>query len=84
MTTNKMRDPLLRLLASLPPATPPAALDERVRSRCHIVLERRRLPSQRRELPIIPAGLLNAALAITAGMYAAAAALEALRLVAML
>jgi hypothetical protein len=85
MTTNEMRDPILRLLASLPAAIPPATLDQRVRSRCHVALARRhRLPVHRTQLPIIPAGVINATLAITAGIYAAAAALEALRLVGML
>jgi hypothetical protein len=80
-----MADPILRLLASLPPATPPPTLDQRVRSRCHFALaRRRRLPAHRSELPIIPAAAINATLAITAGIYAAAAALEALRLAGML
>ena len=85
MTTNEMRDPVLRLLASLPSAAPSAALDQRIRSRCHAVLGRQhRLPAHRRELALIPAGVINATLAITAGIYAAAAALEALRLAGML
>ena len=85
MTTNEMPDPMLRLLAALPPATPPTASDQRIRSRCHLVLERQqRSRAYRRELAIIPAGVIHATLAITAGIYAAAAALEALQLAGML
>jgi hypothetical protein len=83
MTTNEMRDPIFRLLAGLPPATPPATLDRRIRSRCHLALERQhRLPAHRSA--IVPAGVITATLTIMAGIYAAAAALEALRLAGML
>ena len=87
MKTNEMRDPMLRLLANLPPAIPPDTdtLDRRVRSRCHVALERQhRSSAHRRGLVITAAGLVHATLAITAGIYAAAAALEALKLAGML
>ena len=85
MKTNDTRDPILRLLAGLPPATPPATLDRRVRSRCHIALERQQRSSAYRSEPgIIPSAVINAALAITAVSYGAAAAFEALQLVGIL
>ena len=85
MKTNEIRDPMLRLLANLPPAIPTATLNQRVRSRCHVVLERQqKSAAHRNERAIIQAGLINATLAITGGIYAAAAALEALRLAGVL
>jgi hypothetical protein len=75
MTTNETGDPILQLLARLPSATPPPAVDARVRSRCHRALEKERSR---------PPRLITAALTMTAGIYAAAAALETLRLVGLL
>ena len=83
MTTDERRDPILRLLADLPPATPPATRDERVRSRCHHVLARRQRVRARRSGGASP-GIFDATLIAAAGSYAAAAALEALRLASML
>ena len=85
MTTNETRDPILRLLASLPTATPPVTVDQRVRSRCHLALaERQRVPAHSTRSAMIPAGAIDTTLAITAGIYAAAAAVEALRLAGIL
>jgi hypothetical protein len=85
MTTHEMHDPILRLLATLPQTTPSAAFDGRVRAQCHAALVRqRRLAAHRREFAIRIARVINATLAITAGIYAAAAALEALTLAGML
>jgi hypothetical protein len=85
MTMNTAGDPILRLLATLPLVTPPVAFDERVRSRCYLALAARStVPVRRSHLARIAAGAMNATLAIAAGVYAAAAAFEALRLVGML
>lgn len=85
MTTNETGDPILRLLAGLPLATPPVALDQRVRARCYLALATRHaLPAHRSRFAMIAAGVMNATLAIAAGIYAAAAAFEALRLAGML
>ena len=80
MTTDERLDPILRLLADLPPATPMATRDARVRSRCHLVLARRQRVRARRSGLASP-GIFDATLIAAAGSYAAAAAFEALRLV---
>jgi hypothetical protein len=81
MTPHDDGDPILRLLSSLPRAVPPAASDQRVRSRCYVALAARHTPSQHRnEFAGIVPRLINAALAITGCIYAAAAGFEALRL----
>jgi hypothetical protein len=81
MATNETPDPILRLLSQLPSAVPPAAADLRIRSRCHIVLEQRHVPQAHRlSWPALFSRAVNPALGITGSIYAAAAALEALRL----
>ena len=84
MTTNETGDVMLQLLARLPSTAPPLAVDRRVRSRCYRALEKERSRGQRRRLMIIPSRVITAALAMTAGIYAAAVAVEALRLAGML
>jgi hypothetical protein len=83
MTPDERPDPMLRLLADLPLASPPAARDERVRSRCHVALARKRR-MRARESHKAPVRVFDATLIAAAGIYAAAAALEALRLARML
>jgi hypothetical protein len=75
MTTNETGDPILQLLARLPSTAPPPAVDARVRSRCHHALEKAKSR---------PPRLMTAALTMTAGIYAAATVLEALRLAGIL
>ena len=85
MTTNESGDPILRLLATLPAATPPVAFDERVRSRCYLALtSRHTVPGGRSKTSRISTAIINTALAIAAGVYAVAAAFEALRFARML
>jgi hypothetical protein len=84
MTTNDMPDPILRLLAHLPPAAPPTAIDQRVRSRCHRALEKQRSRAQPRASAAGSARVIDVALAMTAGIYAVAVAVEALRLAGVL
>jgi hypothetical protein len=85
MTTLDDRDPILRLLSSLPRAVPPKASDQRVRSRCYAVLAASHTPLERRdEFAGIAPRVIDAALALTGFIYAAAAGFEALRLAGLL
>ena len=84
MTTNEIPDPILRLLGNLPLAVPLADLDQSVRARCYRALEKQRLRAQRSASGASSAGVIDAALAMTAGIYAVAAAVEALRLAGVL
>jgi hypothetical protein len=79
MAIDEKLDPILRSLADLPRAVPLAARDERIRSRCHLVLARQRR-TLARESSAAPVRVFDATLIAAAGIYAAAAALEALRL----
>ena len=81
MKTNNVTDPDLDILATLSPAEPSRTCDERIRSRCHRALARRRpLPRHAGRSSNRVERLLNPALAVTAAIYAAAALLEGLRL----
>ena len=81
MIDEHARDPLLDLVARLPKAVPPPATAERVRARCHAVLNkqrhRRAAPPERRVEWI----LVDATALAGAFMYVAGAVAEAVKLI---
>lgn len=82
MTTAEKPDPLLRMLADLPPVVPTDARDRRMRARCHAAMARRegrRAPLGRARTAL--ARMIDAALAVGISLYGAAAVVEAVRLV---
>jgi hypothetical protein len=64
MDVEEMPDPILRALAGLRPVVPSKTHDDRVRSRCHDALARRRLRSVR-------ARAFDVALAAAVALYVA-------------
>ena len=62
------QDPVMALLSRLPQAEPRAAATERVRARCHGVLDRQK--TRRAPAPRGPgARLIDATLLVSAGLY---------------
>jgi hypothetical protein len=80
VTPGDSRDPLLRRLASLPSAVPPAASARRVRARCHAALARRSPHDTTRRPWTVGALVVNAAVIAALCIYLAQAAGEAFRL----
>jgi hypothetical protein len=77
---NDERDPILGLLARLPPAAPSAARVELARARSLVELEKRHrklAPSQNRK---VRGRVLDGMLYLACALYIAAAAIEALKL----
>ena len=75
-------DPLLASLARLPPASPGAARDARIRERCYRVLDRQAAARVRvRARRPVMARVADMMLAATLCAYAAMALLEASRLI---
>ena len=81
MINENTRDPLLDLVGRLPKAEPGVTSTERVRARCHAVMEKQRQgraePPDRRAAWI----LLDATLVAGAFMYVAGAVAEAFRII---
>ena len=81
MNDHVSSDPLIRLLADLPPIAPSVPRDRRVLSRCHAALERQvtaRSRAKRARRTLTDA--CDVALGAAVAFYAAVAVSEALRL----
>lgn len=85
MEANECNDPVLELLAGLPAVNTSVTSDQEVRSRCHIALAHRaKLEARPTQTTTLRPRLFCATLGITAGLYAVAVAVEALRLAGVL
>jgi hypothetical protein len=77
---DDLRDPMLELLARLPPSAPSAARAEFVRARSLLALEKRRQKRTATQDPKSGGRVVDGALYFACVAYIAAAAFEALKL----
>lgn len=77
--TGDAHDPLLSLLARLPPAAPSAARGALVRSRSRVALEKKFQQRADRQEPQASGRAADAALLLACVAYVAAAALEVIK-----
>jgi hypothetical protein len=80
MSQEHPTDPMLRILARLPGASPSAASTERIRGRCHAVLQHQHQRALRQQRVARVARSLEAAVLGGLFMYLAEIVAEALRL----
>ena len=77
MTSGATEDPILRMLADLPPPAPSAHRTDRVRSRCHAAIARR---NRKRASRSTTARVVDAACFVVLGVYLVGVVTEAVRL----
>jgi len=78
MMPRAAEDPILRMLAELPPPAPRSGRTDRVRTRCHKAFARRQRKQMRRRSAAALA--VDAACFLVLGVYLAGVITEALRL----
>lgn len=77
--TDNLRDPVLGLVARLPPAVPSAVRSDLVRARAHVALEKKRRAETMVSKQTSGGWVADGALYLACVVYIAAAAIEALK-----